>query len=1601
VLIGSIVIVLGLITPVTAVMGPGAYSHPHSFVATPSSAGILAVVPANGTVGSVVSASGSGFPANATVAFQLGGVKAASTCKADGTGSFPGTTGTACTFAVPARPGGPNGVSASSGTTTAQATFIVNGSEVLAPSTGPVGSTVSVTGTGFPANSAVGLVLGSSNVSGSCWTDQTGSFPGTTGTSCNVTAPATPGGSQELAAVPLWQDSAGVAVGSDPIYEAYDPLTSELLVSNYQSRNISVISVSNDTVVRSLGAGDEPDGIAYDAGAAEIYVANSGSKNVSVINASSYATVTAVKVGSYPDTVTYDPAKGEIFVTDQGSSEVSVINDTTHKVVATVAVGSNPDDAAYDPATGEVFVVAFTYPGTVSVIADSNNTVVATITVAYYLTADCYDPAQGEIFVTESYSSVVAVISDSNDTVVASIPAGSGPYGAVYDPSAGEVLVPNSWSDNVTVIADSDNAVVSTLPSAGYGVGIVYDPGTQQLFIATGGSDNVTVFHYVANSSTNTSASFTIVPHLGLGRTSGAAGSVAFAAGTGFDASSAIAFWFNGTNVSSNCTSDTHGSFPGTTGTSCSLVVPLSAAFGANPVEATDGVLSANTTFFVPAPLNLTPSSGAVGTQVSVRGDGDGPAAALSLSINGTALPTTCASDATGRFPGTTGTPCTFLLPPTPGGRSNVTAYGAWNSSASIEVGSYPWGDAYDPSTGQVFVANYDSNSISVISDTTSTVVATVAVGYGPQGVVYDARTHQIFVANSGSEDVSVISDTTDAVVATVAVGYYPEYLTYDPGTSQLFVPCMYSENVTIISDTTDRSVGSVDLGYYFYPSGATYDSGTHQIFVTNYDYAGSVAVIDDSNDSVVATVGVGYVPAAAAYDPSTGDVFVADMYSDQVSVIEDVTDTVVATVATGAGPSAVTYDPAAGAVFVPNAWNNNLTVISETNFAVIATIAVGPYAEGAAYDSGIDAVFVPDGGSDNVTQLYQPVFGSGVFTVNSSVGFSTTTGTADVGQKVAVAGNGLGSDVNISAWMLAGSDLSCISASVGGCAGGLPSTDAAGAFIADITVPTVPVSGAYNLTVTDSAGHTAEAQVVIDTAPEAMVPQASSPALDLGASTVLSVQVSNGSGGYRFVWSGLPPGCSGAVASFTCTPNAAGNYSIKVVVTDSNGVSVASASLSLPVFKDASSATPLADLGTGAVDAGQSVSFSTSASFGSGTYLSYTWTGLPSGCTGTSSNVTCSGSALPPGNYAIAVAVTDSTGFTSTISSPLLFDVAFDPSVSGPLATRASSDVGQAVTFSGQATLGSGSYQYEWSGLPTGCTSVPDSESACTPSAPGTFDVELQVTDSNQYQTTSAPLAFTVYADPSVALTANRTTFDADQPLKLSANVTNGSGGSTFGWTGLPPGCDGSTGPQVQCAPRDPGRYTVGVRVTDSNGEAAVSTAVSLVIASPLSASIEPGFDTVSVGQSDTLQANATGGTGPWTYAWVFGDGSRAQGGEVNHSYAQPGSYVVTLWVNDSVGGSLETSTNLSVVPAAGAVGNASEVLWAIVIVALVAVAAAAALVVRRRRGPPSEAAPEEGEVYEETVGEYSVDPPEDPGSDLYDAAGDLPQVPEGPDGT
>jgi hypothetical protein len=130
----------------------------------------------------------------------------------------------------------------------------------------------------------------------------------------------------------------------------------------------------------------------------------------------------------------------------------------------------------------------------------------------------------------------------------------------------------------------------------------------------------------------------TLNPTISLNPTSGTVAALVTVTGNGFDPISNVVITFDSSTVST-VTSTSDGGF------STNFIVPLSSSNGDHTVKAEQGSNSASKTFTVTSLVTptiiLNPTSGPVGTSVSITGIGFDSSSIVTITFNGTAITTT------------------------------------------------------------------------------------------------------------------------------------------------------------------------------------------------------------------------------------------------------------------------------------------------------------------------------------------------------------------------------------------------------------------------------------------------------------------------------------------------------------------------------------------------------------------------------------------------------------------------------------------------------------------------------------------------------------------------------------------------------------------------------------------------------------------------------------------------------------------------------------------------------------------------------------------------------------------------------------------------
>src|SRR5205807_7157385 len=286
-------------------------------------------------------------------------------------------------------------------------------------------------------------------------------------------------------------------------------------------------------------------------------------------------------------------------------------------------------------------------------------------------------------------------------------------------------------------------------------------------------------------------------------------------------------------------------------------------------------------------------------------------------------------------------------------------------------------------------------------------------------------------------------------------------------------------------------------------------------------------------------------------------------------------------------------------------------------------------------------------------------------------------------------------------------------------------------------------------------------------------------------------------------------------------------------------------------------------------------------------------------------------------GSYTVVLTVIDAAGQTAsstqtvTVSSPppptLIASFTYTPT--SPL-------VGQQVTFVASVSGGTAPYSFSWSfgdgSIGSGSTVTHAYSSA------GTFSVILVVSDSGSPQQTSSSQSSITVSSPPPPLTVNfafnPSSPEAGQPVTFTASASGGTSPYSFSWS-FGDGGTAAVNPATHTYSSS-GSFVVTVTARDATGVSATSSqTVTVAAALGVSFTISPASPEANLAESFT--AATTGGVGPDSFRWDFGDGGASTANPASHTYTTSGSFTVVVTVTDSNGAKATSSQTINLASA------------------------------------------------------------------------------------
>src|SRR5256712_7531928 len=532
----------------------------------------------------------------------------------------------------------------------------------LNPTSGPAGTTVTVSGSGFAANSGITISYDGAAMTtnpGTITTDSTGAFSG------SITVPLS-------------------SAAGPHMVKATD-------ASNHPASASFTVTTGTPAAAISLNPTSGPTGTTVNISGSN-FAANSGI-TISYDNAgiaTTPTTITTTSTGSFTGSITIPSSS------IAGSHTVKATDASANSASAQFTVTTTPVPAiSLNPTSGPT--------GTTVNISGSNFAANSGITISYDNAGIATTPTTITTTSTGSFTGSITIPSSSaaGTHTVKATDASANSASASFTVTTGTItptisLNPSSGPVGTTVTVSGSGFASNSGISITYGGTAITTNPTTITTDSTGsfaGSITVTPSslgtHTVKAtdaSSNSASAQFTVTPAISLSPSSGSAGTSVTVTGNSFSPSSHVTISFDGTRVSTTpgkIKTDGSGKF------SASFTVPTSSAAGPHTVKAADALSnSASASFTVTTgtitpSISLNPTSGPTGTTVNISGSNFAANSGITISYDNAGIattPTTITTTSTGSFTGSITIPSSSIA-----GSHTVKATDASANSASAQ----------------------------------------------------------------------------------------------------------------------------------------------------------------------------------------------------------------------------------------------------------------------------------------------------------------------------------------------------------------------------------------------------------------------------------------------------------------------------------------------------------------------------------------------------------------------------------------------------------------------------------------------------------------------------------------------------------------------------------------------------------------------------------------------------------------------------------------------------------------------------------------------------------------------------------------------------
>lgn len=199
-----------------------------------------------------------------------------------------------------------------------------------------------------------------------------------------------------------------------------------------------------------------------------------------------------------------------------------------------------------------------------------------------------------------------------------------------------------------------------------------------------------------------------------------------------------------------------------------------------------------------------------------------------------------------------------------------------------------------------------EGGKMAILDTDSFEILSTIDTGYGPAHVAVTPDGNQVWVANVNDESVSVISATDQEVIKTIQVGKVPNEVAITPDAQYAFVANVESDLISVIDVQSLETIKTIKAGDG--PHGVTVSPDGEELWVAN-NKSNDLYIIDTATLSIKAIIPTGSYANHVAFSQDGNWGYVTNRSSNDLIKINRETKEVTERIAVGAEPHEISLE--------------------------------------------------------------------------------------------------------------------------------------------------------------------------------------------------------------------------------------------------------------------------------------------------------------------------------------------------------------------------------------------------------------------------------------------------------------------------------------------------------------------------------------------------------------------------------------------------------------------------------------------------------------------------------------------------------------------